>query len=255
MPDLTPATLANANSAFANGGATGSLPLVIAKSAIPFIKISSGTMGNNGALSAVTALPRTFSSGAYIYLPAGAIAAGVPVAAAWYWCVFSSTTAGTVYNSTYTSGQPTAGVTTAFATTGPGAFTGDTNALTAVSVTVPAGTMGVNSRIEVDAAWSGNNTAGNKFAKTLFGAAPMLSTLITTAGSIVSTSAAQNRGVLTAQATSFLFSNGSSASQGAVNATDGAENTANAVAVTIGVGCSVATDNDILESYEIRLIP
>src|SRR5690349_20306203 len=67
------------------------IPYVLAQCGIPFIKASSGTMGNNGALSGLTALPTTYAK-AFIWLPAGAIAAGVPAAATWYYVQMSSTT-------------------------------------------------------------------------------------------------------------------------------------------------------------------
>src|ERR1043165_8686523 len=130
------------NSTSGRTDCTSTAPVGLSTSGIPFIKASSGTMGNNCAISAMTALPRTFSGGAYLWLPAGAIAAGVPAAASWYWFVASSTTAGTCYNSTYTSGTPTAGTLTAFSTTGPGAFTGSASAMPGPSLTGPASTLG-----------------------------------------------------------------------------------------------------------------
>ena len=48
---------------------------VLAKWGIPFIVATTGTMGNNGAISAMTALDITYSGGAWLYLPAGAVAA------------------------------------------------------------------------------------------------------------------------------------------------------------------------------------
>ena len=114
--------------------------------AIPMILPSSGTIGNNGALSGLTAFPGTYVS-CYMYFPANAIAAGV--AAGLYYCVMSSTTAGTIYNNTYTSGQPTIPASpTAFSTTGPGAYTQTTASdVTVLSGTVPANTLGINGEL------------------------------------------------------------------------------------------------------------
>jgi hypothetical protein len=136
------------------GTATG-LPFVYAKWTIPVITGSSGSIGNNGALTGFTATPaRLFAEGAYVYYPANAIAAGV--AAGFYWTVFSSTTAGTIYNSTYTTGTPVAGTLTAFATTGPGAYTGATSEQ-GVTITIPAVPAGTVLRITT--LWEGNGVA------------------------------------------------------------------------------------------------
>lgn len=125
---------------------TPDVPIILAKSAIPFIHISSGSIGDNGALSGVTALPTTYSGGAYCYFPANAIAAGV--GAGWYWTVFSGTQAGTIYNNTYTSGIPAVPASpTAFSTTGPGAYTGDTTERAGPTITIPGGAMGANGAV------------------------------------------------------------------------------------------------------------
>lgn len=138
------------------------VPYALSESGIPFIHASTGSMGNNGAITAMTALPRTYSDGAWIWLPAGAVAAGVPAAASWLWFVGSSTTAGTVFNSTYASGPVTLGVQTAYATTGPGAFTGDTTEAAGPTITVPAGAIGPNGQLLIDTDFTFNNTAGIK---------------------------------------------------------------------------------------------
>lgn len=148
------------------GNITGAAKVLVV-SAVPFIHVSSGSIGNNGALSAITALPRTFADGAYVYYPANAIAAGV--AAGWYWTVFSSTTAGTIYNSTYTSGTPVRGTTTAFATTGPGAFTGDIAERAAPTITLSGGSMGAYGALEIFSYWATNTAAGNKIPRIRLG--------------------------------------------------------------------------------------
>jgi hypothetical protein len=137
----------------------------VAKWGIPFVVAPTGTMGNNGALTLGTAQPANYTGGCWMLFPAGAIAAGVPAAATWYWVVMSSFTVGVVYNSTYTSGQPGIGTTTAFATTGPGAFTGVTVETTGPSITIPAGTMGPSGRIEHDYTALVTNSANTKIIK------------------------------------------------------------------------------------------
>src|SRR6185369_16428390 len=172
---------------------------VIVQSGIPFIKASSGTMGNNCAISVMTAMVRTYSSGAYIWLPAGAIAAGVPAAASWYWFVGSSTTAGTCYNSTYTSGVPVPGTLTAFSTTGPGGFTGSTATVTALSVTVPANSMGPTGRLDVEAVFVDNTTGGNKVPFFKWGASSLFGATFTSQASIWASAWVQNKGVTNVQ--------------------------------------------------------
>jgi hypothetical protein len=127
---------------------------------VPFIYVSSGSIGNNGALSGITALPTTYSGGAWVYYPAAAIEAGS--AAGWYWTVFSSTTAGTIYNSTYTSGVPAAGTATAFATTGPGAFVSTTAEVAGPTIPIPANQLGANGSIIHNYHAPANTGAGAK---------------------------------------------------------------------------------------------
>ena len=137
-------------------------PRILSQGGVAIGVPSSGTMGNNGALSALTALPTTYSGGIYLYFPANAIAAGV--AAGLYYCIMSSTTAGTVYNNTYTSGVPTAPASpTAFSTTGPGAYTQTTGVdITLRSDPILGGTMGPNGSIRAIPLFVYNNTVGNK---------------------------------------------------------------------------------------------
>ncbi len=122
---------------------------VLFRCVTPFIIVSSGSMGNNGALTVTTALPWT-PIRSYVYLPANAISAGS--AAGWYYAVFSSTTAATVYNNVY---DPASGIEpvvptspTAFATTGPGAYTQDVAAgHQGPTYIMPANTLGIYSRL------------------------------------------------------------------------------------------------------------
>jgi hypothetical protein len=158
--------------AITGGSITGvsGVPVKLSQWATPVFIAPSGTMGNNGAITLGTALDRTYSEGIWLYLPAGAVAAGEPAAAAFRWCVMSSTTAGTVYNDTsYTgSGVPSDGTTTAYVTTGPGAFTGVTAATVSLTVTVPANTLGATGAIFADWGVNHNGAAGNKTYEVLY---------------------------------------------------------------------------------------
>jgi len=111
---------------------------------LPMVVPSNYTMGDNGAISGIAAFTATFSSGCYMYLPANGIYAGS--AAGLYYCIMSSTTAGTVYNNTYTSGVPTAPESpTPFVTTGPGAVVQTSGViLPLLTLTLPAKSLGTN---------------------------------------------------------------------------------------------------------------
>jgi hypothetical protein len=140
-------------------------PITVYKSGLLIGIAGSGSIGNNGALTLTTALSTTYSGGLYLYFPANAISAGS--AAGFYWTVMSSTTAGTVFNNVYTPGsnpvRPASN--TAFSTTGPGAYTGSTAEITAISTTIPANCMVVTSVLGIN-----NNSAGSKNYRIRFGA-------------------------------------------------------------------------------------
>ena len=135
-------------------------------SSIPMILPSSGSIGNNGALTLATALPNIYTN-CYMYFPANAISAGS--ASGFYYVVMTSTTVGTIYNNTYTvsSGIATAPTTpTAFVTVGSGAYTQNTNTTVyATRITIPANYLGENGFIEMKPIFSrgGSGGAGNYF--------------------------------------------------------------------------------------------
>lgn len=158
------------------------VPQVVLQSSIPFI-LPGGTagggsnqftVGNNGAISTIAATVVTYTLGAWMYMPAGAIFAGSN--AGWYWFVGSSLTAGTLYNNTYISGDPkaVAPVTpTPFSTTGPGLVTqtAATN-IDALQVTIPGGLFGPNGSLVVDEMYIVTNNANAKTAYQNFGGIP-----------------------------------------------------------------------------------
>lgn len=153
------------------GGMGGSLvnQKTIATTGAPMIVPSSGTMGNNGALTLGTALPNTYSQ-AWFYMPAGAISAsGAGSAANWYWGTCASTTVCTLYNSTYGSGTPLSPANpAAFATTGPGAYTQvTTTQVYALQAVIPAGTLGPYDGVEYAFHMGYPNTAGAKTLQAL----------------------------------------------------------------------------------------
>jgi hypothetical protein len=134
---------------------------VLSRDTIAFSPAPTGTMANNGAITLGTALTLTYSQGLYLYLPANAISASS--AAGWYWTVMSSTTVGQVFNNTYTSGAPTVpGSPTAFATTGPGAYTGVTTEITGPQITLNGGLAGIQGTVDLYSAVTVTNSANNK---------------------------------------------------------------------------------------------
>jgi hypothetical protein len=155
------------------------MPYMAALQGVPVIIPSSGSMGNNGAITLTTALPAIYAS-CYLYLPANAISAGS--SAGFYYAVMTSTTVGTVYNNTYTSGTPTIPASpTAFVTTGPGAYTQTTGAeLALLEVTIPGGAMGKNGSLMSYPEFVYSNSANTKTLKLYLGATAVITLAPTT---------------------------------------------------------------------------
>lgn len=224
----------------------------LTSSGIPFIKAPSGSMGNNGAVTAMTALPQTYANGAYLYLPAGAVAAGVPAAATWYWFVGSSTTAGTVYNNTYTGETPVRVASpTAFATTGPGAFTGVISAVTAVSLTIPGNLLGKDGVLRAEYSMNENGTGGNKTFATNFGGTDCLSLVNTSQASVMGLCNIRNAGLTNVQTMDgYAVRSSGSVAGGVATATVA---TTAAATLLFALTTAVATDYLILSNYWVAV--
>lgn len=220
------------------------------KSCVPMISVSSGTMGNNGALSAITALDRTYAK-CFMFFPAGAIAAGVPAAGgAWLYVEMSSATAGTVFNNTYTTGPTTIPASkVAFATTGPGAFVGDTTEQ-GVLLSVPGGALGTTGATATYLFVSGNATAGAKTVRVRYGGIAgtvYFSSNITSNQSLPAEVVISNAGLTNAQVGPGLASATSYGFNAAQPVTSNVDTTAAfTIAVTLQKG--VATDNFVLQA-------
>lgn len=239
----------------AGGGlvaAPGFFSSILFHSSIPFIFASTGSMGNNGALSGLTSLVNTYAN-AYILLPIGAIDGTNPLAAGWYYCTMSSATAGTVFNNTYTSGQPVIPASpTAFFTTGPGAFTGDSSATSAFSYTMPAATLAVNDTIRISFKATTTNTAANKVMTMLFGGSTVGASTVSTIASTFMIMQVSNRGVLTAQIAGFT---GQEPQQSVNGFNLLSVNTANSVVIAAqGTNGTPGTNNIIMESLTVELL-
>jgi hypothetical protein len=223
-----------------------------ASCAIPFILLPTGTMGNNGALTVGTSLVNTYAN-AFVYLPAGAISTGS--AAGWYFAQFSSATVGIIYNNTYVSGTPAIpGTPTAFATTGPGAYTGNVSAIIGPSLTLPGGSIGPNGTLRQNSLWSFSNNANSKFVAYRVGGVTVLNL---SAGSGAASLQAPhwfyNRG---AQNSNIAFSNASysGSNVAAAVATPTAIDTSVAQSLVYRLNTTVATDYMVLEAYLLETL-
>jgi hypothetical protein len=209
-------------------------------------------MGNNGAISALTALPFTYPN-CYLWLPTNAINAGS--AAGWYYAQMSSATAGTVFNNTYTTGKPAIPASpTAFVTTGPGAFTGDTGEEFGPTITLPGNALGPNGRIRSFTLWSVNNNANAKTPRLRFsgnaGTAYQQPSLASVQSGLLETEIC-NAGVTGSQKGQDSARTGPGVS-GSVLTTSAVDTTANSTLV-ISMQKATATDNIILESFIFEL--
>jgi hypothetical protein len=235
-----------------------STPSVLGQSHIPFILISSATIGNNGALTAATALPVTYPS-AYAYFPAGAIAAsGAGSAAGWYYMVFSSATAGTIYNNTYTSGTPTIPASpTAFVTTGPGGFTQTTGSfITGYSLTIPGYTIGPNGSVRAMQTYSFYGSTNNKIVKNAYSNYTVFSftnaTMADAGGAFLA--GFSNRQATNIQVNSF-GNNGGAIGLGAGAPTIGAINSTANQSYTVQMELATGTDYIVNESIVVEYLP
>lgn len=154
---------------------------VIANFGIPVIVAPNGTIATNGVVTVGTALPTTYSGGAWVRFPAGAVVAG---SAGLYYTVFSSTTVGQVYtnfsdaSTAFTPSIPTSLV----AATGSNAgYTqGVGSDFNLANITVAGGLMGANGMLRPSYYIQTNNSAGNKISKCAFSTIAMCTITTTT---------------------------------------------------------------------------
>lgn len=260
LNNVTGAILDNANDANStilacagssiNRIAKKGIALTFESSGIPMILPSSGTIGNNGALSALTALPTTYTS-CYMAFPANAIFAGS--AFGLYYVVMSSTTAGTIFNNVYTNGEPSIPASpTPFVSTGPGAFTQTTGSpILLRNSTILANSLGPNGTIEISTLWSMNSTAGTKTANLAYSTANIMTLAVTTSTNInAPTQIIQNRGATNKQvAAPAILAAGASSSPAVYTTIDSTA----AQTLQASAQLSVATDFLILERMTTRI--
>lgn len=236
------------------GGVAVATSPVIGQTGIPMILPSSGSIGNNGALSGITALPAVYDA-CYMYFPANAIVAGS--VAGMYFVDMSSNTAGTIYNNVYTGGTPTIPASpTAFATTGPGAYTQTTSATEVLSYTVPAGAMGVNGRLEIRGRMSFPNNGNSKSLAAAFADTSTLTFINNGATANLGVefgNTIQNRGSAAVQvATHASFGN---LGQTGTAALRGTVDTTLAQPLRFKLTIAVATDYALIERLSVDCFP
>lgn len=232
--------------------ATATQELILAKSGIPFIIAPTGTMANNGAITLGTALAIAYPS-CYLNLPANAISAGST--AGWYYATMSSATLGTVFNNTYTSGLPTIPASpTAFATTGPGAYTGVTTAVTGQQITLPANSLGINGILRITTLWGFPNNANTKSGTVAVGGTNFMNASLANVAMAQVLTIIYNCGSQSVNA-AFPAANpsGIGAPANAINETT--VNFANSQTIAIGATIGTATDFMIMHGFLIEVLP
>lgn len=240
---------------------TPNAPYILAQWAVPVILAPNGTVATNGTITLGTALPTTYSGGAWVRLPAAAVVGDA--AGTIHYAVFSSTTVGVIYTLTadaavaFTPYIPT--VALVAATGSNSAYTQTISAdITLANVTVPGGAMGASGKLRVEDATQTNNSAGTKTVKVALLTANMLTANLSTSVGSRRMSTIQNAGLLTSQ-------KGHTATQGiaqgpGTGTTTGvmlvsAINTGIAQPLTFTGQLAVATDYIVLEAATVEILP
>lgn len=236
-----------------NNWLTMSASLLLYQIGVPVILPSSGSIGNNGALTLTTTLQGTIFPVAYLYFPAGAIFSGS--AAGLYYTVMTSGTAGTIYNNVLTTGAPTVPASpTPFVTTGPGAYTQTAGSnLALLTLPIAGNLLGSNGMLSYEGAFIMLNNADAKSYSVTYGAATIQNAISGASLSYLSLRRnIRNRGVTNGQiflstsaaVSSDLTANASSLSVSAVDTT-----VSNNLVVSANIG--TATDYWVLMGLNV----
>lgn len=171
-------------------GIDPAIPRRILSTNTPIGIAPTGTMAANGAVTFGTALAKTYGptgtsapAGIWMYFKAGAVYAGS--AAGFYWCVMTSTTLGTVYNTTFNPalGLPAKPVSTvAVVDAGPGAFTGETTIQLCGTKNIPAGAFREGGQLRVNFEATYHIASGTKTLTIALGGQSIIATNRTTTG-------------------------------------------------------------------------
>src|SRR5271170_3729144 len=150
-------------------------PVILGKTAIPFIVAPSGVMGANGAITLGTAVPSTYAN-CYLFLAANSINGAN--AAGWYYAQMASATVGQVFQNTYSGlGTPVIpSVPLAWVSGAPGAYVGVTGLIAGPSFTLSGFAIGPNGALRIVHMWQYPNNADNKTLRIMLGASAVFST-------------------------------------------------------------------------------
>lgn len=223
---------------------------ILALSTLPLGAANTGSVAANGALTLGTALALTYPA-IYLFFPAGAVYSGS--LAGFYFCIMSSTTLGTIFNNTYTTGIPTIPpLPTPIVATGPGAYTGvTTNPLTGLSLTIPPNVLGQYGGLFLTVNWSMLNNGNNKNLNIQLGGVNLYNSNVTANSSVTSGQFYTARGNTTLLAGPAVGSTGFGAANSGPNTA--AMNSTVSQTLTISASAPTATDYCILESALVQL--
>jgi hypothetical protein len=189
----------------------------LASTGVPVVIPSSGTIATGGTVTLTTALPTTYV-GAWMYFPATAFSG--TVAAGLFWVVMSSTTAGTVYQTSVVPASPfEAFVPTEALVAVVGsnsAYTQTTAAdLVMLRTTVPGGLMGASGEVHYSLLVSTNATANSKPFKVTYGGTAIHTASLADNVSTIIDKEITNRGATNRQVANPLAALGHGSSAGA----------------------------------------
>lgn len=132
--------------------------------------------------------------------------------------------------------------------------TGTTSETTLATITLPAGSMGANGRIEIDALWSVTNSANTKNTRVRLGGTEIYRSTLTTSAALRHLTMAHNRNSQASQVAMDKFTaNGTGASGNAV--TTAAVDTSAEQTITLTAQLASAAETITLESYIVTVFP
>jgi hypothetical protein len=212
-------------------------------------------------LLTTTIFPMIYANGLWLWVPINGFTASTPAAAGFYWATTSSTTVGVITGVTYASTAgaiPTAAQIAAApaVTTNNYWMTQQTSIVAgALSVTIPAGSMGASGALRTELFTSYQNSATAKTISLIFGGTAILTQAPTTTLSARYRNKIHNRGaakqVYAAAAAATAY--GDSIGVATANLTM-AINTAADVALTVDMTIAANTDFLILEGFSTEIL-
>jgi hypothetical protein len=137
-------------------------------------------------------------------------------------------------------------------------LTGTTNETALATVSIPAGSMGLNGAVQVSTAWSITSSANNKTMRVRFGGVSgtqYLASALTTNTTLGDIRTIRNRGAANSQVGMLSATNPGGYGNTSNAITTGAIDTAAAVDVVISGQLASAAETITLEAYEVWLLP